>query len=86
MYYNEFEKAILNLINNSWRENKGNHNQEGGLEMWSFNYHKIWWTLICFEFLQELLMVWDNHNYIKHPKGYISSNLISQHLQTEVGS
>ena len=26
---------FLKLINNSWRENKGNHYREGGLEMWS---------------------------------------------------
>ena len=26
---------ILKLINNSWRENKGNHYREGGLDMWS---------------------------------------------------
>ena len=26
---------FLKLINNSWRENKGNHYREGGLDMWS---------------------------------------------------
>ena len=26
---------LLKLVNNSWRENKGNHYREGGLDMWS---------------------------------------------------
>ena len=30
-----FDIAFLKCINNSWRENKGNHYREGGLDMWS---------------------------------------------------
>ena len=31
----DFWNLFLKLINNSWRENKGNHYCEGGLKMWS---------------------------------------------------
>ena len=35
---------LLKFINNSWRENKGNHYRERGLDVWFYNYHKIQWT------------------------------------------
>ena len=37
--------TVLELLNNSWRENKGNFYRKGGLELRDLNHHKIWWTL-----------------------------------------
>ena len=54
---------LLKFINNSWRENKGNHYRERGLDVWFYNYHKIQWTFAlifskncqCFETLYQTL-------------------------------
>ena len=56
-----WSREFFKFINNPWRENKGNHYREGGLDMWSwlskFGELLLW---ICLKIINAL------RSYIKH--------------------